>query len=158
MQRREADPEAPHEAIYLVVYGLQRYRALRKQEESFSFSSSEEQKPKPDKLFSRLITEGPSLGIHVIGWSDTAVTLDRTFDRGVLREFDHRVLFQMSATDSSNLIDSPLANKLGPFRALAYSEEMGTVEKFRPYAIPSTAWTDHVRELLNQPSGQSARK
>jgi len=31
----------------------------------------------------------------------------------MMREFDNRVLFQMSAADSSNLIDSPIANKLG---------------------------------------------
>jgi hypothetical protein len=42
----------------------------------------------------------------------------------------------MSAADSSNLIDSPLANKLGFFRALSYSEEQGVVEKFRPYSLP----------------------
>ena len=61
-----------------------------------------------------------------------------------MREFDNRVLFQMSASDSSNLIDSPLANKLGFHRALFYSEEQGTNEKFRPYALPSPEWLDHV--------------
>lgn len=150
---RSAVSDAVHEAIFLFAFAVQRYRSLRKQEESFSFSSGEDDKPKTDKIFARLITDGPSLGIHVITWADTAVTLDRTFDRGVLREFDQRVLFQMSATDSSNLIDSPLANKLGTFRALAYSEEMGTVEKFRPYALPSQPWLQHVRKLL----GQAAR-
>jgi hypothetical protein len=58
------------------------------------------------------------------------------------------VLFQMSAADSSNLIDSPAANKLGPNRALAYSEEQGVMEKFRPYALPERAWLDSVREAL----------
>ena len=66
----------------------------------------------------------------------------------MLREFGNRVLFQMSAADSSNLIDSPMANKLGFYRALAYSEEQGVMEKFRPYALPTKAWMDHVKQRL----------
>jgi hypothetical protein len=54
----------------------------------------------------------------------------------------------MSAADSSNLIDSPMANKLGMHRALAYSEEQGIMEKFRPYALPDQAWLDHVKQRL----------
>ena len=65
-----------------------------------------------------------------------------------MREFDHRVLFQMSAADSSNLIDSPAANKLGFYRALSYSEEQGTMEKFRPYALPDKAWLEYVWSKL----------
>ena len=65
-----------------------------------------------------------------------------------MREFDNRILFQMSAADSSNLIDSPAANKLGTNRALVYSEEQGTMEKFRPYAVPDDAWLVHVRQKL----------
>ena len=43
-----------------------------------------------------------------------------------------RVLFQMSAADSSTLIDLPLAGKLGPQRACS-SARTGPLEKFRPY-------------------------
>jgi hypothetical protein len=86
--------------------------------------------------------------MHVIAWSDTAVAIDRTLDRASLREFDNRILFQMSAADSSNLIDSPLANKLGFHRGLAYSEEQGTSEKFRPYALADRAWLEHVHARL----------
>jgi hypothetical protein len=56
----------------------------------------------------------------------------------------------MSAADSSNLIDSPAANKLGQNRALAYSEEQGVMEKFRPYGLPSTEWLGHVKERLGK--------
>jgi hypothetical protein len=65
-----------------------------------------------------------------------------------MREFDNRILFQMSANDSSNLIDSPLANKLGFHRALAYSEEQGIMEKFRPYALPAKDWLEQVASRL----------
>ena len=54
----------------------------------------------------------------------------------------------MSTNDSSNLIDSPGGNKLGLYRALAYSEEQGVMEKFRPYAMPEKAWLVQVTEKL----------
>ncbi len=139
-----ADPE-----IYVIIYGLQRYRALRKSEDSFSsfsMSSDEEKKPDPGKIFSELLRDGPPLGIHILAWCDTPISVERTLDRGTLREFDNRILYQMSASDSSNLIDSPLANKLGFNRALAYSEEQGTVEKFRPYGVPPKTWLTWVKQ------------
>jgi hypothetical protein len=74
--------------------------------------------------------------------------VQRTLDRGAMRQFDYRILFQMSANDSSNLIDSPMANRLGAHRALLYSEEQGTFEKFRPYEMPDDAWLTLLRERL----------
>jgi hypothetical protein len=71
-------------------------------------------------------------------------------DRTATREFDNRILFQMSAADSSNLIDSPAANKLGFFRAMAYSEEQGVIEKFRPYALPDAEWLARISKGLSQ--------
>ena len=91
----------------------------------------------PDKQLAELLREGPGVGIHVLLWCDTASNLTRALDRQGLREFDYRVLMQMSATDSAALIDSPEAGKLGLHRALLHSEEQGVSEKFRPYAVPS---------------------
>lgn len=147
-QSAEAPPAASH---YVLIYALQRYRVLRKTEESFSFSMDDEPKaPAPDKQFADLLREGPSLGIHTLTWCDTAAGVDRTLDRASMREFDHRVLFQMSAADSSVLIDSPAANKLGFYRALAYSEEQGVMERFRPYALPGAALIESVRQHLHR--------
>lgn len=141
VQRRQTIETHDYPSIYVFIYGLQRYRALRKTEESFSFSSGDEEKaPQPDKQLAEILREGPNVGVHVIAWVDTFSSIERTFERGTLREFDNRVLFQMSATDSSNLIDSPAANKLGYHRAMLYSEEQGVMEKFRPYALPPKDW------------------
>jgi hypothetical protein len=146
-KRQDAEP-VPRE-IFLFVYGLQRYRILRKSEETYSFSSSdEEKKPDPGKQFADLLRDGPALGLHTIVWADTPANIDRTLDRNAMREFDYRVLFQMSANDSSNLIDSPAANKLGANRALVYSEEQGTMEKFRPYAVADGEWLGRVKGSL----------
>jgi hypothetical protein len=149
VKRRQSDESPDSPSLYLFINGLQRYRMLRKSEESFGFSmSDEEKKPPPDKLFADILRDGPAVGVHTLAYADTPATLDRTFERHTMREFDNRVLFQMSAADSSNLIDSPAANKLGPNRALSFSEEQGTMEKFRPYGLPTEEWLSRTSHHL----------
>jgi S-DNA-T family DNA segregation ATPase FtsK/SpoIIIE len=155
LERRRGDDSASihqHPAIYVFVAGLQRYRMLRKGEDDFSsFSmSDEEKKPQPSKQFAELLKDGPAFGIHFILWVDTPASMERAMDRGALREFDSRILFQMSANDSSNLIDSPAANRLGFHRALSYSEEQGMLEKFRPYSLPDKEWFEAAAASLTK--------
>lgn len=151
VQRRLDADNTTGPAVYLLINGLQRYRMLRRQEEDFSFSTEGADKPPaPDKQFADLLRDGPPFGVHILVWSDTLATLERTLDRQSLAEFDHRVLFQMSAADSANLIDTPEANKLGFYRALLYSEEQGVMEKFRPYAAFDTQWLAAVARQLNR--------
>jgi hypothetical protein len=63
------------------------------------------------------------------------------------------VLFQMSATDSSTLMDTPAASKLGRTRALFLTEETERAEKFRPYGLPSAEWLDSACERLRSRVG-----
>ena len=88
-------------------------------------------------------------------WGSRIRTLERAFDRQALREFDNRVLFQMGAPDSTNLIDTPAASKLGLQRAMLANEEQGTLEKFRPYAMPGDEWLTEAGRLLAEKSGAS---
>jgi hypothetical protein len=151
---RQGNDTAAGPDVYMLMFGLQRYRMLRHQEDEFSFSRGEEPAaPKPDKQFAELLSEGPALGLHSVIWADAPITLERTLERSSMRQFDNRILFQMSASDSSNLIDSPLANRLGTHRALLYSEEQGTFEKCRPYEVPDEAWLNFLTEhLKNRPA------
>lgn len=134
--RRLAEPDAEHPPLFLAIYGIQNLRDLRKAEDDYSFSSRSDEETPPKQL-ANILREGSGVGVHVLAWCDSLNNFHRAFDRGGLREFDQRVLFQMSANDSSNLIDSPLANRLGPYRALLHSEDKGAPEKFRPYGLPS---------------------
>jgi hypothetical protein len=138
--------------IYLGIFGLHRARDLR-QEEDFSFSSSEESAPNPAKQFAHILREGPDFKVHTIVWCDTLNNLNRTLERRAVREFGMRVVFQMSPDDSSSLIDAPLASKLGLHRALLYNEDEGRLEKFRPFDIPSEAWLAAVSARLSQKNG-----
>jgi hypothetical protein len=141
--------DAPN--IYLFVFDLQRFRDLRKSDDDFGFGrfgGGEEKADPPSKLFANVLKDGPALGVHTVAWCDSLNNLNRTFDRQTLREFEMRVLFQMSANDSSTLIDSPVASRLGPNRGLYFSEEEGRLEKFRPYAAPDDDWLGAVRRAL----------
>lgn len=135
--------------MFLFIYGLHRARDLRP-EESFSFTTYDEEPagPSPAKQFETILREGPELGIHTVAWCDSMTNLNRSLDRRAMREFSLRVAFQMSTEDSVNLIDTPAASKLGPYRGLFYSEDEGRLEKFRPYSAPNEAWLTHVGELL----------
>ena len=98
----------------------------------------------PAQAFANLLNEGGPAGIHVIAAIDTWNNVSRWIPRKLLGEFEMRVLFQMSINDSSNLIDSPAASTLGMHRALFHNEHYGTLETFRPYAMPDADWLEKL--------------
>jgi DNA segregation ATPase FtsK/SpoIIIE, S-DNA-T family len=128
--------------MYLFLFDIARFRDLRRGEDDFGFSMSADvdAPAKPDKLLATLVREGPAVGVHVIVWCDSLANFQRSFDRSGQREFGSRVLFQMSAADSSQLMDGPQASRLGAHRAFLHQEDLGRLEKFRPYALPDPAW------------------
>lgn len=143
MEQLDAEVKARDESgggppVYLFIHDLQRFRKLRQSDE-FDLGGGEGDKPSPDRCLVNLLTEGPARGVFTVVWCDSLGNLKRTFSQKSLREFGMRILFQMSASDSSELIDTPAASKLGLYRGLLFVEEEGTVEKFRPYALPDDA-------------------
>ena len=138
------------EAVFVVIRDLARFRELRKADDGFGFSFGSEKKVGPAQNFLDVLKDGPTVGIHTLVWCDSLTNLMRTFERGTLKEFELRILFQMSGSDSSQLIDNPLASKLGPQRALFIHEETGTFEKFRPYAFPTPEWLGQLSTRLRE--------
>jgi hypothetical protein len=147
-RRRQDRTAAP--SVFLVIDDLSRFRDLRKSEDDFGFGKSSHDKgPSPGTMFAEILREGPAVGVHVLVWCDSYNNVDRWFNRQSLREFEMRVVLQMSAADSSHLIDSPAASRLGTNRALFYSDERGTIEKFRPYGLPADSWLAWLRQTLS---------
>ncbi|MHC4915357.1 MAG: FtsK/SpoIIIE domain-containing protein [Planctomycetota bacterium] len=132
---------------YVFVFGAQRFRLLR-QDEDYLFSSSREEAKPTGERFADLLREGPEAGVHSIVWGDSLANLQRTFARKTMREFDARVLFQMSAADSSELVDQTAANNLGLHNALLFVDSTGALEKFRPYTVPSAAYIAKLADAL----------
>ena len=138
--KRRAENESSGPEIFVLIQGLQNFKKLR-QEDEFSFSSSAtDSSPSPAATLMDLITEGSARGIHVILTCDTYNNVSRFLGRKALSEFEMRVVFQMSASDSASLIDSPNAATLGLNRALFYNDREGSLETFRPYAQPDDDW------------------
>ncbi len=134
-RRREQDAtDAP--PLVLLISQLQRFRTLRKGEEDFGMSFGDAAAAQtPDKKLVSIIRDGPNYNIHTIVWCDTAGNVERTLPRGILKDFDLRVLTQMSSNDSGTLIDTPAASTLGQSRAVLFCESRGTAERFRPYML-----------------------
>jgi len=82
-------------------------------------------------------------------WCDSYSSLSRSIDRLALREFDFRVALQISPGDSTSLIDSPAAGRLGHNRAIFHRDDLGTQQKFRPYTARSQEWLAWVGERLS---------
>ncbi len=143
--RQESGQTGP--PVYLVLYDLQRFRKLRQADE-YEFSSGSEEKASPAKCLANVLMEGPARGIHAIVWCDGVNNLNRTFTRKTMKEFEMRILFQMSPADSAELIDAPNAAKLGLHRGLLYLEQEGTLETFRPYGLPESTWLEEVKLAL----------
>lgn len=121
--------------VLLVLNGIHRLRSLRKSDD-YGFSLDEES-TSPDKDLSSILLEGPERGVWVAGWCDTLSNLERAMDRSVIREFGLRVLMQMSASDSTMLMDSSAASSLGANRAILADDVAGTGVKFRPVEFQS---------------------
>lgn len=125
---------AEHPEIFLIIRDIQRFKVLRPDDDfRFSYDDSSSASS-PSQILSTLLGEGGPAGIHVIASIDGWNNVSRWIPRKLLAEFEMRVLFQMSAADSANLIDSPDASALGLHRALLHNEHLGTLETFRPYA------------------------
>jgi hypothetical protein len=150
LARRESAGEEDAPSLYLVIFNGGRFRDLRRGEDDFSFSAGRDKPPSPDKQWAEILKSGPAWGIHTLLWCDSYNNVSRLLDRMALREFEMRVAFQMSAADSSSLLDSPAAAKLRQHRGLFAAEDVGTLEKFRPYGVPSRAWLDEVRQATSE--------
>jgi hypothetical protein len=161
LDRRLKGESSDRSSRFLFIFGIQRFRELRKADEEFGFGRRDaNREPSPSERFAAILRDGPPVGIHVVIWCDSLTNLNRAFERPQLREFAQRVLFQMSATDSSTLMDTPAASKLGRNRALYLQEDQERPEKFRPYGVPTMEWLNQISarlqpriELKAEPAG-----
>jgi len=143
-----ADEHAGHATILILGLHPHRLNAMRAAEDDFSYSA-EEATSKPDAQFAEILREGPIVGMHSVLWFDGLNNLNRCLSRANQRECDLKVLFQMSANDSGQLIDTTAAADLGTNRALLHIDDVGTIEKFRPWAMPDDRWLAEVAARLS---------
>ncbi len=148
LERRASGEDPARTPVILVAFALQRLRQLRADEDA-GFGAAASGEP-PAERFVKLIASGAEYGVHVIAWSDSLGSLQRALPRRTLKDFDRRILFQMSASDSMEIIDDEAASRLGLHTALAVSLMDGTLEKFRPFALPEPGYIEGLGARLAQ--------
>lgn len=132
IDRRQSEEGTQHAPLWLVVWQLDRFRNLKRGEE-FSFGGSDDEGL--EKVFSRIVRDGPSVGVHAWIWADSFSTASRWLSRATLNDCEVRLLMQMSTADSNHLIDSNAAAHLGPQLALLYDHASGLTDKVRPVVL-----------------------
>ncbi len=130
------------------VWQLGRLRELRR-DDDFGMGSFGEGEMKPDKRLEEILRDGPSYGVFTLIWGENYSTVARWLSRTALRELEIRLLMQMSGNDSTHLIDSIAASRLGEQVMLVYDEATGQEQRFRPF---NTQW---LEDILRWGSGQS---
>ncbi|GAB5406483.1 MAG: FtsK/SpoIIIE domain-containing protein [Aureliella sp.] len=131
----ETEDSTEQTPVLLNILQLGRVRDLKRGDE-FSFSDEGDT---PDKQLEDILRDGPSVGIHTMCWAESQSTASRWLSRGSLREMEIRLAMQMSANDSTNLIESVAASKLGSSVMLLYDDATGQETPFRPAATDSLA-------------------
>lgn len=139
---------------YLLIYGLQRAKDLRPEDGGgfrYNYNADEKKEATAADLFAKLLREGAETGVHVLIWCDMMSNAKRVLDRKLLNEFGLRIGGRMSQNDSQELLDNSAASRLDkPHRAIFYEEDRpGHLEKFRPFAIPSSLWMKQLAEDLS---------
>ena len=136
LERRTAAPDQSLPPMVIAIANISRFRELRRSEE-YSFGEDSSGQVKPDAILANILREGPALGMHVWIWADSAATITRWISRPSQRDIELRILMQMSASDSNQLIDSNAANKLDRYVALIHDDIEGKATKFRPFELQS---------------------
>ncbi len=141
LQRLAEENTSPDLApVFLNLIQLGRLRSLKKEDE-FGLGSFGESELTPEKQLDAILRDGPSVGVHTIVWAENYSTVNRWLSRGSLRELEIRLLMQMSANDSTNLIDSVEASRMGEHVMLLADEATGIEQRFRPFDFESLSAT-----------------
>ncbi|MCG8649081.1 MAG: AAA family ATPase [Pirellulales bacterium] len=131
--------------IIVIVDPLERFRDLR-QDESFSFSlDAAAQSANGAAAFQEVLRDGPGANVFVILVCGSAETLSRWLPRASQHDLELRVLGRMNASDSSMLIDTPIAADLSAATMLLYDDSDGRITKFRQCDLPEA---DTIRQWL----------
>jgi hypothetical protein len=122
-------------ATLLVLLGLHKLLDLKLDAAALPGRAGSE--PRPGPAFADLLHAGPEAGVYVLAWASGFGTLVRNVDPGrkLLRDFNHRVSFQVSEEDSLALLGNRLGSHLGELAGLHFDAVENRLERFRPFRV-----------------------
>ncbi len=129
----DAENVAP---VVVIIDPLERFRDFR-QDESFNFSlDAAGSGDSGATALQDLLRDGPSANVFVVLVCGSAESLSRWLPRASQHDLELRILGRMNATDSSALIDTPMATDLSAATMLLYDDSDGRITKFRQCDLP----------------------
>lgn len=145
--RRAAHGRGSSKSVFLLIAGMQRFQALRTQDALARFAEA----PSPGQDLSRVLREGPEVGIHTISWCDSFQAARRGLGDG-LREFGARVGCAMPADDSRALLDTAKASEFTRSHRAILRDDLSPTQftVFRPFGLPESSWIQHFAERLRK--------
>jgi hypothetical protein len=150
VNRRLASGEPGGEPVFLVIYNLARFRDLKKGDD-YSFDDSG---AGGGKQLTTVLREGPPVGVHTLLWCDSYNNVNRWLDRQALRDFEMRVLFQMSAAEirATSWTARPPAVSAGT-RRFFIAKSAAKWRNFGPMARRGDSGSSGLREELRPAAG-----
>lgn len=136
---------------HVFVLGVHRIRELMQDGNArHSFLRDEPAVVSPARRFAAIAANGPEAGVHLFVWCDTIANFERIDGRELTRAFGVRLAGRMTSGDSQKVVDEDTASRIEkPHRMIKYDEaQLGRLEPFRPYALPTAAWTTRLAEWV----------
>jgi hypothetical protein len=148
--RTEEDCTDAH-PIFLITFGLHRLRELRSDYSDRDYNEGGLDSVTPSDSLSRILRDGPLVGVHTLSWCDTYSNLRRALETKDIDNFGIRIALQMSDMDSRELLDDYVACKLPDYRAVLLDDNYpGTLEKFIPYEMVTRDTIADIAALMSQ--------
>jgi S-DNA-T family DNA segregation ATPase FtsK/SpoIIIE len=137
--RERGDEAQDVPPIMVVIDPLERFRDFR-QDESFNFSlDAAGSGASGGAALQELLRDGPPANVFAMLVCGSAETLSRWLPRASQHDLELRILGRMNASDSSVLIDTPMAADLSAATMLLYDDADGRITKFRQCDLPEAA-------------------
>lgn len=132
--------------IVIVIDPLDRFRDFR-HEDAFNFSlDATHGSMSGGQAMREVLKDGPPANVYCVLVCGGVETMTRWLPRQSQHDVELRVLGQLNASDSSLLVDSPVASELSTATMLLYDEPAGKISKFRQPdqadALAVKAWLD----------------
>ncbi|MEM6471520.1 MAG: ATP-binding protein, partial [Planctomycetota bacterium] len=125
--------------ILIVIDPLDRFRDFRN-DDSFNFSlDSASGGMSGGQALREVLKDGPPANVFSMLVCGGVEIVSRWLPRQSQHDVELRVLGQLNASDSSLLIDSPIASELSAATMLLYDEPAGKISKFRQLDQPDPA-------------------
>jgi S-DNA-T family DNA segregation ATPase FtsK/SpoIIIE len=130
VKERGDEAEGVH-PIVVVIDPLDRFRDFR-HEDAFNFSLDATQASMSGgQAMREVLKDGPPANVYCILVCGGAEIVTRWLPRQSQHDVELRIMGQLNASDSSLLIDSPIASELSTATMLLYDEPAGRISKFR---------------------------